>query len=67
MVSVYDVTGRKVRQLSESLMQNGRIELYWDGRDDEGILLSPGNYIVQSEIHSDRGVDRQTSNLIIAY
>lgn len=67
IVSVYDVMGRKVRQLSKSLMQNGRIELYWDGRDDEGKLLSPGNYIVQSEIHSDRGVDRQTSNLIIAY
>ena len=67
LISVYDLAGRKVRQLSDLVMQNGRIELFWGGRDDRGVLLPPGHYIIQSEIHSDRGVDRQTGSLRIAY
>lgn len=45
--SVHDLTGRRVRTLTEGWRDAGRLELVWDGRDDDGRALSSGVYLVR--------------------
>lgn len=46
--SVFDVAGRRVRELSGHRIVSGRVELAWDGRDDEGRPLASGVYLVRA-------------------
>ncbi|MCP4548820.1 MAG: T9SS type A sorting domain-containing protein [bacterium] len=48
-VSIYDVSGRLVRRLADGQFANGRHELIWEGRDDQGRDQSSGVYFVQME------------------
>lgn len=48
-VSVYDLTGRRVRLLDERHREPGLQELTWDGRDDQGSGLASGEYLVRLE------------------
>ena len=43
-VAVYDVAGRRVRDLGSGPFPAGRSELTWDGRDDAGRSVAPGVY-----------------------
>jgi hypothetical protein len=43
-IKIVDVSGRVVRHLVEGLQEEGRKEIVWDGRDDEGRELSSGVY-----------------------
>jgi len=47
-VAVYDVTGRRVRQLYRGPMSPGAAQLEWDGRDEAGARVSTGVYIVRA-------------------
>jgi hypothetical protein len=44
-LSVYDVTGRKVRDLVSAPLSAGTHEMAWDGRDEFGATVSSGTYI----------------------
>jgi hypothetical protein len=66
-VGIYDLAGNRVRQLSSTEVQNGRITLQWDGRDDSGRLVRPGIYLVSVEIRSDRQTERRSSSLSVVY
>jgi hypothetical protein len=48
-VSMYDATGRLVRELGRGYHPAGRIEQHWDGRDEEGHLIAPGVYFLRLE------------------
>ena len=67
VVRVYDLAGRPVRELGATQVQNGRVELLWDGQNNAGELLPPGTYVVQVEIRSDSKTERRTSSVAIAY
>ena len=41
---IYDLTGGRVRQLNSVEVQNGRVQLQWDGRGDDDRLVPPGIY-----------------------
>ena len=43
-IKIVDVSGRVVRHLVDELQEEGRKEITWDGRDDEGRELSSGVY-----------------------
>lgn len=45
-VYVFDITGRNVRTIATGLTY-GSHRLSWDGRDEKGIQVSGGNYIVR--------------------
>ncbi|MBN2362572.1 S8 family serine peptidase [candidate division WOR-3 bacterium] len=45
-VYVFDITGRNVRTIASGLTY-GSHRLTWDGRDEKGIQVSGGNYIVR--------------------
>ena len=66
-VDVYDLAGRCVRRLSAAMVQNGRVPLDWDGRGADGNLVVPGVYLLQVEIHSDRGIERRVGSVAVVY
>lgn len=49
-VSVLDLSGRVVRTLASSWRPAGEQSLRWDGRDDRGVALPPGNYFARVSV-----------------
>jgi hypothetical protein len=48
-LAVYDLAGRRVRQLERGILRAGRRQTTWDGRDDRGESVASGVYIVRLE------------------
>jgi hypothetical protein len=48
-VSVYDIAGRRVRDLHRGALPAGEARLEWDGRDDSGGRVSAGVYLVRAQ------------------
>lgn len=46
-VQIYDLTGRRVRNLHRGLLGAGTTRLAWDGRDDRGQALPNGAYLLK--------------------
>jgi hypothetical protein len=54
-VSIFDVTGRKVRNLADRVFPAGESQLQWDGTDDAGSKVARGVYFVRSSVQKDAG------------
>ena len=54
-VTIYDVTGRRVRQLADRVFTAGEHELRWDGHDDSGQRVARGVYFVKTNAHQGSG------------
>ena len=54
-VSIYDVTGRKIRNLADRVFPAGESKLEWDGTDDGGSKVARGVYFVRSSVQKDAG------------
>jgi flagellar hook assembly protein FlgD len=46
-ISVYDVTGRRVRSLHDAIVSAGRSAVSWDGRDSDGQPVAAGVYFLR--------------------
>ncbi len=46
-LAIYDITGRKVRDLANGHMAPGRHEAVWNGRDDRGMPAASGVYFAR--------------------
>jgi nitrous oxidase accessory protein NosD len=46
-VCVFDLLGRRVRTLVDAMMPAGQQVVVWDGRDDSGLRLAPGLYVMR--------------------
>ena len=46
-IRIFDVLGREVREFEIGYLQPGLHELYWDGKDNNGIELASGVYLVK--------------------
>jgi hypothetical protein len=46
---VYDITGRRVRDLGTILRPSGRSLVRWDGRDAAGRAVASGVYFVRCD------------------
>jgi hypothetical protein len=57
-VMVFDVRGRRVRELHAGVHPAGPVRLNWDGRDDTGRLVSSGVYLVRTAIPGETRVTR---------
>ena len=44
-ITIYDATGRQIRELHPGILQKGSHSLRWDGKDDRGQPVSSGVYI----------------------
>ena len=49
-LTVYDVLGRRVRQVWQGPLQAGRHRFVWDGRDEQGKDVAAGVYVYRVEI-----------------
>ncbi|MCE9628090.1 MAG: hypothetical protein K8R56_09255, partial [Candidatus Eisenbacteria bacterium] len=54
-VSIYDVTGRRVRDLADRVFPAGEHTLQWDGTDASGQQVPRGVYFVRSSLQKDAG------------
>ncbi len=60
-VQIFDVQGRQVRTLVRQVyMVAGRHTVRWAGKDDTGLALASGTYLVRVDDGGDRGVRRMT-------
>ena len=50
-VTLYDMLGRRVRQLWQGPLQAGRHRLLWDGKDDQGHDVAAGVYVYQLNLN----------------
>jgi hypothetical protein len=46
-IGIYDIAGRRVRALVQGVQPAGSRIVTWDGRDDSGLRLAPGAYILR--------------------
>lgn len=54
-VTIYDVTGRKIRNLADRVFPAGEHTIEWDGTDDAGSKVARGVYFVRSSTQKDAG------------
>ena len=52
-MEVFDLSGRRVRQLVSEQTPSGAYDETWDGRNDAGHLVPPGVYLVRVAVNSD--------------
>jgi hypothetical protein len=63
--TIYDVLGRRVRQLRQQNEEAGEHALIWEGRDDEGVALPSGIYFLSVQLVLQNG-QRQSAMQKIA-
>ena len=71
-VNIYDLSGRRVRQLQEQNAVRGLFGeeasiLAWDGMDDQGTTVRPGIYVYRIALDADRGEEVRVGTLSLAY
>ncbi|HGY56862.1 MAG TPA: T9SS type A sorting domain-containing protein [Caldithrix abyssi] len=53
-LAIYDINGRKIRQLIRAVLPAGKHVQMWDGRDDAGNLSASGIYIVSLKVGREK-------------
>jgi len=66
-IDVYDLSGRRVRQLHDAAGLSGRYTSAWDGRDDDGNLVPPGTYVFSVTLQAGTGTERKSGVVNLAY
>ena len=66
-LTVYDLSGRRIRSLGKSGQFNGPQAVLWDGRDGGGNLVPPGVYLVRLSIDTDTGTEERSLSVGVAY
>jgi hypothetical protein len=57
-ITVFDTRGRMVKELYHGIQGPGNYTLQWDGRDQQGRLLTSGIYFIKMEAGAFRSVKR---------
>ena len=66
-IAIFDLAGRRVRELVAVKRSAGAYQVDWDGRDDGGGLVPPGNYICLIEVESQAKTFAETKLLGVVY
>ena len=66
-VAVYDLSGRRLRDLSLEDVTAGPMQVEWDGRDASGHLQPPGNYFLRVRFEGDALTETIDHTVLIAY
>ncbi|MEW6755124.1 MAG: FlgD immunoglobulin-like domain containing protein [Candidatus Latescibacterota bacterium] len=64
---VRDLAGAPVRRLLRERVGSGKREIPWDGRDDDGRLLPPGQYLCEASAKTDAKAFTQLRVIGLAY
>ncbi|MGC9366976.1 MAG: FlgD immunoglobulin-like domain containing protein [bacterium] len=58
-VAIYDITGREVRTLANSVgFSPGYYEYVWDSRDNSGETVSPGTYFIRLNVNQQNLMEK---------
>ncbi len=64
---VYSLDGRRVAKRSLGVQRFGAQRVRWGGRDEDGVLLSPGLYLVEIAPEAERTGSRRLRPLTLIY
>lgn len=53
-ILIYNIQARLIRTVYKSTQIAGKYEIVWNGRDDSGLKVPPGDYIAEIKIGKDR-------------
>ena len=63
--SIYDMTGRMVKQIISGKKYPGHHSLYWDGTDQRGQAVSSGMYICRAEFRAPSSLSTQMIRMML--
>ncbi len=66
-IDVCDLSGRKLWAIDQTAHSSGRFAVAWDGRDDSGLMLPPGIYLLRLAVETDKGRDRVSRIVSLVY
>ena len=66
-VTVFDISGRRVRQLYRGQDRSGRYGRLWDGRGADGRVVGPGLYVYRVRVAADQGWEQRSGLILVAY
>ncbi|WP_435357639.1 lamin tail domain-containing protein [Emticicia sp. SJ17W-69] len=64
-VSIFDVNGRKIKQLSQNQLLSVNGELEWDGKNDGNEVVSVGYYIMLVELFNPAGEKKEFKGKVV--
>lgn len=62
-ISVYNESGERVRRMDMGQQGSGSVNFTWDGENDNGDLMEPGNYEIRAEAEYDGKAEEITPQL----
>ncbi len=66
-VEIYDLNGRRLRQLRGDRGSSALYQLFWDGRDDGGNMAPPGLYIYRILVQAGSGSEEKLGHIALVY
>lgn len=66
-LDIYDLSGQIVHRLQTANSSAGRVQVRWDGRDDNGNLVPPGLYLYHLEAGSDNAASEHSGTISLVY
>ena len=66
-VEIFDLSGRRVRQIVSQPRPAGFYSETWDGRDEQGALVPPGLYLCRVGVEADFAVFAAVEPIGVAY
>jgi hypothetical protein len=66
-VEIYDLHGKRVRQLRGDRGASALYQLAWDGRDDAGTMALPGLYIYRISVEAGSGSEEKLGHIALVY
>ena len=66
-IGVYDMSGRRLRQLADDDRGRGASREVWDGRDDSGNLVPPGTYLLRVMVETDNSTAEELRVMPVVY
>ena len=66
-LEIFDLLGRRVRQLLDAPRSGGVHEVVWDGHSSSGIRVAPGMYMARMTAKHDSQVYRRSRSVIVLH
>ena len=66
-VGIFDLAGRRVRQLYRGADTSGQYTRTWDGRGDGGSVVAPGIYLYRVQVDTDEGQEESSGLVAVVY
>lgn len=64
-INIYDIDGKLVRSISETLFNKYADEVKWNGKDEDGVFINSGSYYIQVNL-TDKNNQKITKSGILS-